>query len=226
MKQYLLSVYQPDGPPPPGLLETVLADLDAVNGELKAAGAWVFKAGLHPPSTATVRARRDGEVAHDRRPVRRGQGARRRLHDHRRPPDLDAALALGRAGWRRRPRCRSRCARSRTTPGDDRRRSRSSVSSGRSTGARWPSWSASSATSTLAEEAVQDAFTEAVARWPADGRPPSPAGWIITTARNRAIDRLPPRGARATTGTPRPRCSHAAGRAGARRAPCATTACG
>jgi RNA polymerase sigma-70 factor, ECF subfamily len=42
----------------------------------------------------------------------------------------------------------------------------------------------------LAEDAVQDAFTEAVRRWPADGLPPSPAGWIITTARNRAIDRL------------------------------------
>ncbi|MBO0874575.1 MAG: sigma-70 family RNA polymerase sigma factor, partial [Pseudonocardia sp.] len=42
----------------------------------------------------------------------------------------------------------------------------------------------------LAEEAVQDAFTEAVRRWPADGLPPSPAGWIITTARRRAIDRL------------------------------------
>jgi RNA polymerase sigma-70 factor (ECF subfamily) len=41
-----------------------------------------------------------------------------------------------------------------------------------------------------AEEAVQDAFTAAVARWPADGVPPSPAGWIVTTARNRAIDRL------------------------------------
>jgi len=40
-----------------------------------------------------------------------------------------------------------------------------------------------------AEEAVQDAFTEAVRRWPTDGLPPSPAGWIITTARNRAIDR-------------------------------------
>ena len=42
----------------------------------------------------------------------------------------------------------------------------------------------------LAEEAVQDAFTAAVERWPAAGLPPSPAGWIITTARNRAIDRL------------------------------------
>src|SRR5215213_1682293 len=41
-----------------------------------------------------------------------------------------------------------------------------------------------------AEEAVQDAFVTAVRRWPADGVPPSPAGWIVTTARNRAIDRM------------------------------------
>jgi RNA polymerase sigma-70 factor, ECF subfamily len=42
----------------------------------------------------------------------------------------------------------------------------------------------------VAEDAVQEAFARAVARWPADGLPPSPAGWIITTARNQAIDRL------------------------------------
>jgi RNA polymerase sigma-70 factor, ECF subfamily len=42
----------------------------------------------------------------------------------------------------------------------------------------------------IAEEAVQDAFTAAAERWPSAGLPPSPAGWIITTARNRAIDRL------------------------------------
>jgi RNA polymerase sigma-70 factor (ECF subfamily) len=42
----------------------------------------------------------------------------------------------------------------------------------------------------IAEEAVQDAFAAAAARWPPAGLPPSPAGWIITTARNRAIDRL------------------------------------
>jgi len=41
-----------------------------------------------------------------------------------------------------------------------------------------------------AEEAVQDAFAVAVARWPADGQPPNPGAWIVTTARNRAIDRL------------------------------------
>jgi RNA polymerase sigma-70 factor, ECF subfamily len=42
----------------------------------------------------------------------------------------------------------------------------------------------------LAEEAVQEAFATAVARWPSTGPPPSPAGWIITTARNKAVDRL------------------------------------
>ncbi|MCX4405475.1 MULTISPECIES: RNA polymerase sigma factor [unclassified Streptomyces] len=42
----------------------------------------------------------------------------------------------------------------------------------------------------LAEEAVQDAFTTALVKWPESGIPPSPAGWIITTARNRAVDRL------------------------------------
>jgi RNA polymerase sigma-70 factor (ECF subfamily) len=41
-----------------------------------------------------------------------------------------------------------------------------------------------------AEEAVQDAFTVAAARWPSDGLPPNPGAWIVTTARNRAIDRL------------------------------------
>jgi RNA polymerase sigma-70 factor (ECF subfamily) len=42
----------------------------------------------------------------------------------------------------------------------------------------------------MAEESVQEAFTTAVQRWPSVGLPPSPAGWIITTARNRALDRL------------------------------------
>lgn len=42
----------------------------------------------------------------------------------------------------------------------------------------------------VAEEAVQDAFSTAVERWPSAGLPPSPAGWIITTARHRAVDRL------------------------------------
>jgi RNA polymerase sigma-70 factor, ECF subfamily len=42
----------------------------------------------------------------------------------------------------------------------------------------------------LAEEAVQEAFTVAAEKWPVTGTPPNPGGWVITTARNRAIDRL------------------------------------
>ena len=42
----------------------------------------------------------------------------------------------------------------------------------------------------LAEEAVQEAFATAVERWPRDGVPPNPGGWIVRTARNSAIDRL------------------------------------
>src|SRR5690606_21782697 len=42
----------------------------------------------------------------------------------------------------------------------------------------------------MAEEVVQDAFAAALEHWPSAGLPPSPAGWIITTARRRAIDRF------------------------------------
>lgn len=55
MAQYLLSVYQPVGPAPsPEFLEPIMKDLEALNQEMKAAGAWVFAAGLHPTDTATV----------------------------------------------------------------------------------------------------------------------------------------------------------------------------
>ena len=42
----------------------------------------------------------------------------------------------------------------------------------------------------LAEEAVQEAFATALAKWPQTGIPPSPVGWLITAARNKALDRL------------------------------------
>jgi hypothetical protein len=63
MAQYLLSVYQPDGPPPPPeILDDIMRDVDAVNQEIRDAGAWVFTAGLYPASTATVVRVRGGEV--------------------------------------------------------------------------------------------------------------------------------------------------------------------
>lgn len=55
MKPYLLSIYQPDGDPPPvDRLHEIMVDVGAVDAELRSAGAWVFSGGLHPPSTATV----------------------------------------------------------------------------------------------------------------------------------------------------------------------------
>jgi hypothetical protein len=62
MKDYLLSIYQPDGDPPaPEVLEPIMAELGKLNEEMQAAGVWVFAAGLHPPSTATVLRVKDQE---------------------------------------------------------------------------------------------------------------------------------------------------------------------
>ena len=96
MKQYLLSVYQPDGPTPaPEVLEPIMRDLDALNQEMKAAGVWVFSGGLHPASTATVVRVKDGDVLTTDGPYAEGK-------EHLggftviKAPDLDAALEWGR----------------------------------------------------------------------------------------------------------------------------------
>jgi hypothetical protein len=96
MKQYLLSVYQPDGaPPPPEFLAQVRRDLDVLNKELKAANAWVFTGGLHPPSTATVVRVQAGDVLMTDGPFTEGK-------EHIggftiiKAPDLDTALEWGR----------------------------------------------------------------------------------------------------------------------------------
>jgi hypothetical protein len=67
MTQYLLSIYQPDGDPPPAeVLEPLMRELDRLNDDLRAEGAWVFGAALHPPDTATVmRAAGGGVVTTD-----------------------------------------------------------------------------------------------------------------------------------------------------------------
>ena len=96
MKQYLLSIYQPDGPiPAPAVLEGIMRDVNAVRQEMTAAGAWVFTAGLHPPSTATVVRLKDREVLTTDGPYIEGK-------EHLggftiiRAPDLDSALEWGR----------------------------------------------------------------------------------------------------------------------------------
>jgi hypothetical protein len=97
MRQYLLSVYQPDeAPPPPEVLGPIMEKVQAWNHELEEAGAWVFTAGLHPPSTATVVRARDGDVVVTDGPYAEGKehvGGFTIIQ----APDLDAAL-----GWARR----------------------------------------------------------------------------------------------------------------------------
>lgn len=64
MNQYLLSVYSVEGEPAPSpeATQKMYRDVDAVNQEIKSAGAWVFGGGLHPHTSATVVRARDGEV--------------------------------------------------------------------------------------------------------------------------------------------------------------------
>lgn len=95
MTQYLLSVYQPDGPPPPEVdLESVMHDVEAVDQEMRAAGVWVFAGGLHSPSTATVLRPKGAEVLTTDGPFAEGK-------EHLggftiiAAPDLDAALEWG-----------------------------------------------------------------------------------------------------------------------------------
>ncbi|WP_374111241.1 YciI family protein [Nocardia sp. JCM 34519.1] len=62
MKQYLLGIYQPEGATPPDNLDEIMREVDAFNADLRAAGKWVFAAGLHGPDTATVLRANSGEV--------------------------------------------------------------------------------------------------------------------------------------------------------------------
>lgn len=96
MKHYLLSVYQSDGPAPaPELLEPIMRDVNRVNAELQAAGAWVFAGGLNPPSTATVLRPQGADVL-----VTDGPFAEAKEHlggfTVIQAADLDAALEWGR----------------------------------------------------------------------------------------------------------------------------------
>ena len=96
MKQYLLSIYQPDGePPPPDVLAKVMRDVNALSQEMKAAGAWVFAGGLHPPSTATVVRLADGDVLTTDGPFAEGKEHIGGFHIIK-AADLDAALEWAR----------------------------------------------------------------------------------------------------------------------------------
>ncbi len=95
MNQYLLSIYQPDGPAPePDVLGPIMRDVEAVKQEMKDAGVWVFSGGLHAPSTATVVRAKDDDVLVTDGPYVEGK-------EHLggftiiRVADLDAALEWG-----------------------------------------------------------------------------------------------------------------------------------
>jgi hypothetical protein len=96
MKQYMLSVIQPDGPVPPAeVLTKIMRDVTVVLREMKDSGAWVFNGGLYPPATATVVRVKNGEALMTDGPYTEGK-------EHIggvcivRASDLDAALAWGR----------------------------------------------------------------------------------------------------------------------------------
>ena len=96
MKQYLLSIYQPDaGVPPPEVLDRVMRAVRALVEEARAAGVLVFNGGLHPPGTATVLRCLDGDVL-----VTDGPYAESKEYIGGlliiAAPDLDAALEWGR----------------------------------------------------------------------------------------------------------------------------------
>jgi hypothetical protein len=97
MKQYLLSIYQPDGgdPPPPAVLSNIMREVDALRNDMKTAGAWVFSAGLNAPSTATVLRLQGAEVLITDGPFSEAKeyiGGFTIIT----APDLDAALEWGR----------------------------------------------------------------------------------------------------------------------------------
>ncbi len=96
MNTYLLSIYQPDGPPPPSVdLKTIMRDVDALRQEMVSAGVWVFSNGLAPASSSTVVRLKQGEMLLSDGPYVEGK-------EHLggiciiRAADLDGALAWGR----------------------------------------------------------------------------------------------------------------------------------
>jgi hypothetical protein len=96
MKTYLLSVVQPDGPTPPAAeLQKIISDLATLNDEMRAAGAWVFSAGLHAPSTATVLRPNGDDVLMTDGPFAEGKEHIGGLSIIR-AADLDGALEWGR----------------------------------------------------------------------------------------------------------------------------------
>jgi hypothetical protein len=97
MKQYLLSVCYPAGgtQPAPDALKKIMQDVNAVNAQMRDAGAWVFGGGLHPPTMATVLRHQGGEVVPTDGPFIESKEQIGGISVIR-APDLDAALEWAR----------------------------------------------------------------------------------------------------------------------------------
>jgi hypothetical protein len=96
MKQYVLTIYQGDGPPPaPEILDPIMQDLNALDKEMKDAGAWVFSGGLQPADQARVIRMRAGEAFTTDGPYTEGKehiGGFTIIQ----APDMETALEWGR----------------------------------------------------------------------------------------------------------------------------------
>ena len=183
--QYLVSVI--DDTTNSGTEEEMVA-IDDFNDRLRAGGHWVFAAGLAAPETATVIDGRGEEPVFTDGPFIESKEhmAGFWIID---APDLDVALALmadGSKACNRRLEVRPFLVR--VSPID----ARAAIT--RAHHEEWARVVASLAKRfgdlDIAEEAAAEAFATAVERWPADGVPPNPGGWLTTTANRKAIDRI------------------------------------
>ena len=186
MPQYLMSVWHDDDYDDNDWTDPEIqrlgAQVGALNDEMRAAGAWVFGAGLQPQSSATVVRAAGGDVSMTDGPyaeTKEQMGGFWVIE----AADLDAALE-----WAAQVRRRLR------GPGRGPTRCRMADELGdifrREAGRCTATLIRVLGDIDLAEDAVAEAFAIAAEQWPTEGVPPNPGGWITTTARNRAIDRL------------------------------------
>ena len=190
--KYMLLIHQGDTPTPrdpeawaqlsEDEQKQVYADYGAIN---QTPGVTPGLRSCEPPETATTVRVENGQTLTTDGPFVGRQGGARRLADlrGRRPRRRDRAGRAhpGGARWA----ARSRCARS---------WSGEPIDSSRSFRDEWGRVLAALigflGDFDLAEEAAQEAFAIAAERWPREGTPANPRAWLVTTARNRAIDRI------------------------------------
>ena len=194
MTQYLLSVHDvvdaDDVPTDPAELQKIYDAVDVFNEKVRAAGAWVFAGGLMPIDATTCVDNTRGRTV-----VTDGPFAESKEYLGGfwiiEAPDLDAALKLGRGGLE-----------------GLRRQGRGPTVPGRVTGLMTElsaqiervfreeharvvaSLARRFGDLDIAEEAAGEALVLALEKWPVDGLPPNPGGWLTTTAGNKAIDRI------------------------------------